>query len=100
MFILTLLFLQCLGKEKFHTTPEFTQFQNGSRRKYSCESRATINHKTGFSQTASQFDLEPIVSTSSINLPGKLGKLTTLKKEAVQQRETTQKIALQALRDV
>ncbi|KAL1804436.1 hypothetical protein DCAR_0936084 [Daucus carota subsp. sativus] len=49
------------------------------------------------SETQSQcVDSEPVDSSSSINLPG---KLSTLGKEAVQQRETAQKIALQALRD-
>ncbi|GAV82208.1 DUF936 domain-containing protein, partial [Cephalotus follicularis] len=48
------------------------------------------------SQPESQSGNAPSDNSTSMNLPGKLGILS---KEAVQQRETAQKIALQALRD-
>ncbi|KAL1550826.1 hypothetical protein AAHA92_18743 [Salvia divinorum] len=48
------------------------------------------------SQISSNDDSNPINTSIHMNLPG---KLSILGKEAVQQRETAQKIALQALRD-
>ncbi|GMJ13193.1 CORTICAL MICROTUBULE DISORDERING4, MACERATOR4 [Hibiscus trionum] len=57
---------------------------------------ASINNST--QEQESQVDNDSTNSKSlAMNLPGKLGMLG---KEAVQQRETAQKIALQALRDV
>ncbi|KVI05625.1 Protein of unknown function DUF936, plant [Cynara cardunculus var. scolymus] len=89
-------FNTAVGKEKCNAASKFTKHKSVVFPEYRCGDEELFELKDVASQQESPYGDSSSNTSLSFNLPGKLGLLG---KEAIQQRETAQKIALQALRE-